>query len=100
VLVDPVPSLPATLAQCRSSGYAVETQKKDKKMLIWMGTALTILGMMGIVISVTMVFRAKRAKLDDAAMRARISKVVPVNMGALFVSMIGLMMVVIGIFVA
>ena len=69
-------------------------------MLIWIGAALSILGMIGIIASIVMVARAKKAKLDDAEMRARISKILPVNMGALFVSMIGLMMVIVGIVLA
>ncbi|MFT5066864.1 MAG: hypothetical protein ACJAXK_002141 [Yoonia sp.] len=66
-------------------------------MLIWIGAALSIFGMIGIVASIVMVARAKKAKLEDAEMRARISKILPINMGALFVSMIGLMMVIVGI---
>ncbi|MFT5630696.1 MAG: hypothetical protein ACI82I_002942 [Gammaproteobacteria bacterium] len=69
-------------------------------MLIWIGAALSVLGMIGIVASIVMVARAKKAKLDDADMRARISKILPINMGALFVSMIGLMMVIVGIVLA
>ena len=70
-------------------------------MLIWIGAALSVLGMIGIVASIIMVARAKKkAKLDDAEMRARISKILPINMGALFVSMIGLMMVIVGIVLA
>ena len=69
-------------------------------MLIWIGAALSVLGMIGIVASIVMVARAKKAKLDDAEMRARISKILPVNMGALFVSTIGLMMVILGIVLA
>lgn len=69
-------------------------------MLIWIGAALTILGMIGIIVSIIMVTRAKRAKLEEAEMRARIGKILPLNMGALFVSMIGLMMVIVGIVLA
>jgi hypothetical protein len=69
-------------------------------MLIWIGAALSIFGMIGIVASIVMVARAKKAKLEDAEMRARISKILPINMGALFVSMIGLMMVIVGIVLA
>ncbi len=69
-------------------------------MLIWIGAALSILGLVGIIASIVMVARAKRAGLEDAEMRARISKILPINMGALFVSMIGLMMVIVGIVLA
>ena len=69
-------------------------------MLIWIGAALSILGMVGIIVSIVMVAKAKHAGLEDAEMRARISKILPLNMGALFVSMIGLMMVIVGIILA
>lgn len=66
-------------------------------MLIWLGAGLSILGMIGIITSIFMVARAKKAKLPDEEMRTRIAKILPINMGALFVSMIGLMMVIIDI---
>jgi hypothetical protein len=69
-------------------------------MLIWIGAALSVLGMVGIIVSIVMVAKAKRAALEDTEMRARISKILPLNMGALFVSMIGLMMVIVGIILA
>jgi hypothetical protein len=69
-------------------------------MLIWIGAALSVLGMVGIIVSIVMVAKAKRAGLEGTEMRARISKILPLNMGALFVSMIGLMMVIVGIILA
>ena len=69
-------------------------------MLIWIGAALSVLGMVGIIVAIVMVAKAKRAGLEDTEMRARISKILPLNMGALFVSMIGLMMVIVGIILA
>lgn len=66
-------------------------------MLIIIGSTLSVIGMIGIVYSIFAVARAKRAKMEDAALRARLAKVLPINLGALFVSVIGLMCVVIGI---
>jgi hypothetical protein len=43
------------------------------------------------------VARARKQGLEDDAMRTALQKVVAVNMGALFLSAIGLMMVVVGI---
>jgi hypothetical protein len=37
------------------------------------------------------------AGLDDAALRARLNRVLPVNVGALLLSMLGLMSVVVGV---
>lgn len=66
--------------------------------IIWTGAALSLIGLAGLVWCIFRVARAKRAKLDDAAMRAVLKSAIPVNMGALFLSAIGLMMVILGIF--
>ena len=68
--------------------------------LIWFGTALSVLGLLGLVYCILRVSRAKKADLSDAAMRAELKKMVPINLGALFLSMIGLMIVIVGIFLA
>lgn len=65
--------------------------------LIWGGAALTLAGVAALAWCIVTVARARRAGLDDAAMRERMRGVLAVNMGALAVSMIGLMLVIIGI---
>ena len=65
--------------------------------LVWIGAALSLLGLCGIGWSVVLVIRARRAGLDDAELRARLNRVLPLNLGALFVSTIGLMCVVLGV---
>lgn len=65
--------------------------------LIWIGAAVTLLGLAGLVWCILKVARAKRRGLDDAALKAEIQKVVAFNLGALLLSAIGLMMVVLGI---
>lgn len=67
------------------------------EIVVWSGAALSALGLVGILYSIVAVTRAKRANLPDEELRARISRVLPVNLGALFVSVIGLMMVIVGI---
>lgn len=67
------------------------------EILIWCGTAVSLLGLCGLIWCVVRVWRARRAGLDDTAMRAVLAKVVPVNTGSLFLAVIGLMMVVLGI---
>lgn len=69
-------------------------------MIILAGAALSIFGLIGIVYSIVAVAKAKRAKLEDAALRARLEKLLPINLGALFVSVIGLMLVIVGIVLA
>ncbi len=68
--------------------------------LVWIGAGVSVLGLLGIGLSVVQVVRARRAGLDDDALRARLNKVLPLNLGALFLSVIGLMMVVLGVMLA
>lgn len=65
--------------------------------LIWGGAVLTLLGVAGLLACVLVVLRARRAGLDDAALRATLARVVVWNMAALAVSALGLMAVVTGV---
>lgn len=67
-------------------------------ILIWFGALVSLVGLVGLVWCIFKVMRAKRANLSEEAMRAVLQKVLPMNLGALFLSVIGLMMVVVGIF--
>lgn len=67
------------------------------EIIVWIGAALSAIGLCGIVYSIVAVTRAKRANLSDEDLRARVSAILPVNLIALFVSMIGLMAVIIGV---
>ncbi|MEP2953258.1 MAG: hypothetical protein ABJN39_14375 [Sulfitobacter sp.] len=69
-------------------------------LMVWGGAGLSLLGLLGLGWCIVKVSRAKRAQLDDEAMRVVLRKVVPLNMGALFLSVIGLMMVILGISLA
>ncbi|PFG62680.1 hypothetical protein AXZ77_1264 [Thioclava sp. ES.031] len=66
--------------------------------LIWAGAIVSVIGLFGILYCIVKVASAKRAGLPDEELRARLQKIIAINMGALFVSVIGLMMVVLGIF--
>ena len=66
-------------------------------ILIWIGAAVTLLGFVGVVWSIVLVLRARRAGLDDAGMRQRLQRALPINVGALLLSVLGLMLVVLGI---
>ncbi|SHG63158.1 hypothetical protein SAMN05444003_0235 [Cognatiyoonia sediminum] len=65
--------------------------------LIWIGTVISVIGLAGIIMSIVRVSKAKKANLSDEDMRERISKILPLNLGSLFLSVIGLMMVILGI---
>ncbi|MEC7299535.1 MAG: hypothetical protein VXW43_12730 [Pseudomonadota bacterium] len=68
------------------------------EILIWVGAAISVLGLLGLGYCILRVLRAKRAGLDEDTLRAEVAKVVPLNMGALLFSVLGLMMVIMGIF--
>jgi len=67
------------------------------EILIWLGAAVSLAGMVGLIWCIMTVWKARKAGLSDDALRQAVQKVVPVNAAALFLSVIGLMMVVIGI---
>lgn len=65
--------------------------------LIWIGALVTLLGLAALIWCIVKVQRARAQGLDEEALKGELQKVVPVNLGALFLSAIGLMMVVVGI---
>ncbi len=66
--------------------------------LIWSGAAISCLGLIGLILSIIKVNRARKAGLGDEELRQAVQKVLPLNLGSLFLSVIGLMMVIVGIF--
>lgn len=65
--------------------------------LIWAGAIVSLIGMAGIFYCIFLALKAKRANLPDDEMRGRLKHIVLLNMAALFLSAVGLMMVVAGI---
>lgn len=65
--------------------------------LIPIGAALSLAGVAGLIWCIVRAVQARRAGLADADLRARLQRLVVVNLGALGVSALGLMLVVIGI---
>ena len=66
--------------------------------VVWAGALVSLFGIGGLVYCVMRALNARRSGLADEAMRAELQRVVVVNMGALAVSALGLMLVVLGIF--
>lgn len=66
-------------------------------MMIWTGAAISAAGLAGILWCIVAVARARRAGLTDEALRVRLQKAVTLNLAALLTSMLGLMLVVVGI---
>jgi hypothetical protein len=65
--------------------------------LIWGGAAISMVGLMGLIWCVVTVWRARKAGQTDEELRGTMRRVVPVNAGALLLSILGLMVVVLGI---
>ncbi|WP_245582872.1 hypothetical protein [Sediminimonas qiaohouensis] len=70
------------------------------EILIWAGAAVSVAGLLGLFWCIIKVMRARRARLSDEELRAVVQSVLPVNMAALLFSVLGLMMVVVGIFLS
>ena len=69
----------------------------EMDLLIWIGSILSILGLIGLVWCIKTVLKAKKLAKSDEELRLSLQKVVPLNMAALFLSAIGLMLVILGI---
>jgi len=65
--------------------------------LVWVGTGISLIGLFGLIMSIVRVARLKKQKLEDDDLRAAVQKVMPLNLGSLFLSVIGLMVVMVGI---
>ena len=76
--------------------FKIETEP-EMEILIWIGSILSLLGLVGLLWCIKTVLRAKKAAVSDEELRMSLQKVVPFNMAALFLSAIGLMLVILGI---
>lgn len=68
--------------------------------LVWLGAALTAVGLVIIAYCIAAALRVRRSGLPDDEMRARLPRIVFFNMGALLLSALGLMSVVMGVLLA
>ncbi len=65
--------------------------------LIWIGALLTLIGVGTLMYCIRAAANARKAGLDDDAMRNALQRLVAWNMAALGLSALGLMAVVIGL---
>lgn len=66
--------------------------------LIWIGTGLSLLGVVGLIYCIISAFQAKKAGLSDDALRARLQGLVIWNMASLLLSTLGFVVVITGLF--
>ena len=52
--------------------------------LIWGGATVSLIGLVGLILSIIKVAKARKAGLSDEELRAAVQRVVPLNMGSLF----------------
>lgn len=68
--------------------------------LVIVGAVIAFLGLIGLVMSGLQVVKAKKAGLEDEALKGAVKKAMVLNMGALMLSAFGLIMVIVGVILA
>ena len=66
-------------------------------ILIWGGALLSVFGLIGLLFSMYKVAKAKKNNTSDQELRGSIKAAMPLNLASLFVSVLGLMSVIIGV---
>ena len=67
------------------------------EILVWIGAGLSVLGLLGLIWCIIRVAGARRKNLPDEELRQVLQSVLPYNLGALLLSVLGLMLVAVGI---
>ena len=65
--------------------------------IVLTGAALSLLGIIGLMLCIARVVKAKKRSLSDEHLRSELASLLPINLGSLFLSALGLMTVAIGI---
>jgi hypothetical protein len=106
-----IPALlkPACFGCARDAFWLLGIKKTYRAGSIWIarntamsgivltGATLSLLGIIGLMLCIARVVKAKKRSLSDEEMRAELAAVMPINLGSLFLSAVGLMTVAIGI---
>lgn len=66
-------------------------------MLIWGGAALTMIGVLTLLWCIILAMRARKSAMPEAEIKAQLQRVVVLNLGALAISGLGLIVVVVGV---
>ena len=66
-------------------------------VLIWAGAAISLIGLMGLLVCIRRVAKAKKVTQSEDELRYAVKEVLPLNLGSLLVSALGLITVVVGI---
>lgn len=68
------------------------------EILIWIGAALSLLGVAGLVYCILSALKIRKVQGPNAEAERQMRRIVTVNLAALGLSALGLMLVVVGIF--
>lgn len=68
--------------------------------MILIGAVISAVGLVGLVLSALRVLKAKRAGLDEEALRDAVRRSMVLNFGALMLSTFGLILVIVGVILA
>ncbi len=66
-------------------------------LVMWIGTAIALVGIVGLAYSAIGALAARRANLPDEALRARLQRMVVINFASLGVAVLGLAVVIVAI---
>ena len=66
-------------------------------VMIWIGALLAGLGVLALLYCIVVAARARRQGLEGAAMEEKLRRLVALNLGALALSGLGLMVLIVGI---
>jgi hypothetical protein len=67
------------------------------ELMVWIGAAISVAGLSGLVWCIVAIARARRAALREEEMQARLRRAVTVNMAAFMTSVLGLILIVVGV---
>ncbi|APX88844.1 hypothetical protein BV394_03120 [Brevirhabdus pacifica] len=67
------------------------------EILVWIGAALSVIGLCGLLYCIVLAARARTSGAPHAEIQQRMQKVVALNLAALSLSGLGLGMVIVGV---
>ncbi|MCB1394652.1 MAG: hypothetical protein H6898_09390 [Rhodobacter sp.] len=67
------------------------------ELLVWVGAFVTLTGVAGLVVTGFYAWKLRQTEMDDATMRQALQRGVARNTASLFVSVLGLMLVIMGL---
>ncbi len=69
-------------------------------LLIIIGAVISVIGLVGLIVSALRVVRAKKMRLNDEGLRDAVRRAMILNFGSLMFSAFGLILVVVGVILA